>query len=172
MPNTEARKINKKISENEGNTVKETSSIRKYFKRVKGGYTCRNNRFLKLMETIPIKHRKPQDNSIPDVCKEKRQVYGRKHCEDCPYIDECPKKIEDRIPFLIRWMTDKYLDLRHCVHYPLRFSRSEGINAFHKTEEGNLLFLGTTKNAVDNELDLRNTVYDLIRINTLKEEGY
>ena len=126
MPNTEARKINDKLWARDGDTQKEQSEKDKYFKRVKGGYKCKNDGFLKLTETIPIKHRKPQKNDLRDVCKVKRQVYTKKHCEGCPYFDECPRKVEDRIPFLFRWMTDKFLDLRHRVHYPLRFSRSEG----------------------------------------------
>ena len=78
MPNTEARKENKKLKEKTGNTKKEKSSIKKHFKRVKGGYECRNGRFLKLLRIIPIKHRKPQDDSIPDICKTKRQVLWKK----------------------------------------------------------------------------------------------
>ena len=67
-------------------------------------------------------------------------------------------------------MTEKYLDLRHRKHYSLRFSRSECINGFHKTTSI-LNLVGTTLNAVNNELDLRNVIYHLTRINTLKEEG-
>lgn len=172
MPNTEARKENEKLRKKEGHSKKGKSSNGKQFKRVKGGYKCRNGKFLKFLGTIIIKHRKPQDNSVPDVCKIKRQVYGRKHCEGCPYIDECPQKIEERTPFLFRWMTEKFLDSRHRIHYSLRFSRSEGINGFHKTMESILKLIGTTPSAVNNELDLRNTTYHLTRINTLKEEGY
>ena len=103
------------------------------------------------MATIKIKHRKPQNNNLPDVCKSKRQIYKKKNCESCPFFDECPRKVEDRTPFLLRWMTDKFLDLRHQVHYSLRFSRSEGVNGFHKDQEGILKFVGTTINAVNNE---------------------
>lgn len=69
-------------------------------------------------------------------------------------------------------MTDKFLDLRHRVHYPLHFSRSEGVNGFHKNDIGIIKFIETTLNAVNNELDFRNYIYQLTRINTLKEEGY
>ena len=172
MPNTEARKANDKLRARDSDHKKEPSQKDKFFKRVKGGYSCKNNRFLKLMEIIPIKHRKLENNNLPNICKTKRHIYKRKHCEDCPFIDECPKKVEDRIPFLFRWMTEKFLDLRHRVHYPLRFSRSEGVNGFHKTDEGIIKFVGTTPNAVNNELDYRNVIYNLVRINTLKEEGY
>ena len=65
-------------------------------------------------------------------------------------------------------MTDKFLDLRHRVHYSLRFSRSEGVNGFHKTDEGIIKFVGTTPNAVNNELDFRDVIYNLVRINTIK----
>ena len=73
-------------------------------------------------------------------------------------FDECPKKVEDRIPFLFKWMIDKFLGLRHYVHYPLRFSRSEEINGFHKKDEEIIKFVGTTFNAVNNELDFRNNI--------------
>ena len=69
-------------------------------------------------------------------------------------------------------MTEKFLNLRHCVHYSLRFSRSEGVNGFHKNDDGIIKFVGTTPNAVNNELDFRNCIYHLTRIDTLKEEGY
>ena len=167
MPNTEARKENDKLRQKD---KKEKSSEKIEFNRVKGGYECEHGKFLKFLRTIAIKHRKPQDEDVPDVCKTKRQIYGRKHCEGCPDIEKCPQKIEDRIPFLNRWMTEKYLDLRHRKHYSLRFSRSECINGFHKTTSI-LNLVGTTLNAVNNELDLRNVIYHLTRINTLKEEG-
>ena len=61
-------------------------------------------------------------------------------------------------------MTDKFLDLRHCVHYSLRFSRSEGVNGFHKSDEGIIKFVETTPNAVNNELDFRDVIYNLVRI--------
>ena len=172
MPNTEARKANEKLRARDTDYEKEPSQKDKFFKRVKGGYLCKNDEFLKLMKIVPIKHRKPQNDDLPDVCKTRRNIYGRKHCEDCPFFDECPKIVEDRIPFLFVWMSEKFLDLRHRVHYPLRFSRSEGINAFHKNQNGIIKFVGTTLNAVNNELDLRDCVYNLIRINTLKEQGY
>lgn len=172
MPNTEARKANDKLRAQNGKNKKEPSQKDKFFKQVKGGYSCKNKRFLKLMDIIPIKHRKPENNDLPNVCITKRHIYKRKHCEGCHFLDECPKKVEDRIPFLFRWMTDKFLDLRHRVHYPLRFSRSEGVNGFYKNDDGIIKFVGTTPNAVNNELDFRNCIYHLTRIDTLKEEGY
>lgn len=172
MPNTEARKENEKLKTKDGEKEEKISIKNKFFNRVKGGYECKNGGFLKFIGSIHIKHRNPIDENLPDVCKTKRQVYKKKHCEGCPYFDECPQKVEDRIPYLFRWMTDKYLDSRRRIHYPLRLARSEGVNGFHKIDKSVLKFVGTTYSAVNNENNLRNSIYNLVRINTLKEQGY
>ena len=67
-------------------------------------------------------------------------------------------------------MTDRFLDKRRYVHYIPRFSRGESINGFHKTDLGVIKFVGTTLQAVENECDLRDTIFNLIRWNNLKEE--
>ena len=148
-------------------------SIRKYFKRVLRGYECNQGKFLGYKRSIAINHRKPlEDEDLPDVCKDERQIYYRKNCKGCPYENVCPKKIEDRKPFLLRWMTDRFFDKRRNVNYKDRFAISEGINGFHKTSDCIIKFVGTTLNAIENECDLRNAIYNLIRMETFKEEGY
>ena len=149
---------------------RKTKSIKKYFKRVLGGYMCNQKKFLRYKMSIPINHRKPQEEDLPDVCKKERQIYARKHCSGCKYEDVCPKKLEDRIPFLFKWMTDRFLDKRRQVNYQFRFSRGESINGFHKTDVGVIKFVGTTLQAVENECDLRDTIFNLTRWNNLKEE--
>ena len=69
MPNTEARKENKKLKAKDSDKEEKISINDKLFKRVKGGYACKNSGFLKFIRTIPIKHRKPTDENLPDVCK-------------------------------------------------------------------------------------------------------
>ena len=69
-------------------------------------------------------------------------------------------------------MTNKFLDKRYTIHYKSRFSRSEGINGFLKGDDGVLKLIGTTKNAVDNEIQLRNTIYNLTRLINLKDTAY
>ena len=59
-PSSEARKDNDKLRERDGHSKKETKSIRKYFKRVLGGYECNQGKFLEFKRSIPINHRKPQ----------------------------------------------------------------------------------------------------------------
>ena len=54
MPNTEARKANEKLRARDTDYEKEPSQKDKFFKRVKSGYLCKNDEFLKLMKIIPI----------------------------------------------------------------------------------------------------------------------
>ena len=61
-------------------------------------------------------------------------------------------------------MTEKFLNKRYKIHYKARFSRSEGINGFLKGDNGVLKLIGTTENAVNNEIQLRNTIYNLTRL--------
>ena len=63
-------------------------------------------------------------------------------------------------------------EIRYKIHYKTRFSRSEGINGFLKGDNGVLKLIGTTENAVDNEIQLRNTIYNLTRLINLKDTAY
>ena len=93
-------------------------------------------------------------------------------CNGCSRSENCIKKIEDRISDLIYEMTNKFLDKRHNIHYKSRFSRSESINGFLKGDDGILKLIGTTKYAVDNEIQLRNTIYNLTRLVNLTDTAY
>ena len=172
-PNTESREDNDTLRERSENSKKKTKSIRKYFTRIKGGYRCNQGRFLGFVESIAIKHRKPhKDDDLPDVCKVERQIYSRKSCPGCKYDEICPKKIEDRKAPLLKWATDKFLDKRRNIDYNRRAPISEGINGFHKTDDGSIRFVATTHNAAKTECNFRNAIYNLIRKETLIEEGY
>ena len=69
-------------------------------------------------------------------------------------------------------MTEKFLNKRYKIHYKDYFSRSEGINGFLKGDNGVLKLIGTTENAVNNEIQLRNTIYNLSRLINLKDTVY
>lgn len=69
-------------------------------------------------------------------------------------------------------MTEKFLDKRRNIYYKARFSRSEGINGFLKGDNGVLKLIGTTESAVNNEIQLRNTIYNLTRPINLKDTAY
>ena len=152
---------------------KRNDSNRKGFKRVKNGYTCPIGRFMRHLEPIKINHRKPHpDDNLPDICQKKRHIFKTYSCKGCSRSENCIKIIEDRISDLIFDMTNKFLDKRYNIHYKSRFSRSEGINGFLKGDDGVLKLIGTTKNAVDNEIQLRNTIYNLTRQVNLTDTAY
>lgn len=69
-------------------------------------------------------------------------------------------------------MTEKFLNKRYKIHYKAYFSRSEGINGFLKGDNGVLKLIGTTENVVNNEIQLRNTIYNLTRLINLKDTVY
>ncbi len=64
------------------------------------------------------------------------------------------------------------LDKRRNINYPQRFSRNEGINGFLKGDNEVLKLIGTTETAVNNEIQLRNTIYNITRLINLKDATY
>ena len=99
-----------------------------------------------------------------------KDITGKK-CKNCQYDSKCPTTIEDRKPFVLRWMTERFHDKRRNINYKDRMPVSEGINAYSKPE-GSKTLVATTPNAVDNECDLRNAIFNSIREITFLEEGY
>ena len=69
-------------------------------------------------------------------------------------------------------MTEKFLDEEYNIHYSGRFSWSEGINGFLKRDDRTLKFIGTIRNAINNELQIRNSIYNLTRLINLKDTAY
>ena len=64
--------------------------------------------------------------------------------------------------------TKKFLQLRYRKIYAKRLSRSESINGYYKGSDGTYKLVGTTDSAVDNEVNLKNALYNLIRYTTLR----
>ena len=60
-PSAKAREDNDKLKKQSGHPIKEKKSIRRYFARIMGGYMCNQGRKLWYSGSIPINHRKPQD---------------------------------------------------------------------------------------------------------------
>ena len=173
MPKRLSEAHNNKLRSEEGHEEKRKGSERKLFKRVKNGYICPMGRFMRLIKVKLVKHRKPHpDDGLPDNCKEKT-FYFQTNCEGCPNIENCKHKtLKEKTTGLLFQMTDKFLDKAWNIHYPERFSRSEGINGFLKGDNGVLKLIGTTENAVNNEIQLRNTIYNLTRLINLKDTAY
>lgn len=152
---------------------KNPENSKKKLRRVKNGYICRNNRFLELKEVKNINFRKKEVNQLSERMIEKKYIFESISCRGCPYIETCKfKRIEDRITPLQYEMIEKFTDKRYNKLYKLRFPISEGINGFIKSTNGIFKLISPNKKAADNEIMLRNTVYNLIRTVNLKGTAY
>ena len=174
MPKKLSEEHNNKLRHENGLEEKRKKSSKKDFKRVKNGYICPNNRFMRLIKVKTMKHRKPhKDDGLPDNCKTKRYFFETYSCEGCSNIENCKHKtLVIQSTDLNFEMTEKFLDKKYETHYQARFSRSESINGFLKGDNGVLKLIGTTDNAVNNEIQLRNTIYNLTRLINLKDTAY
>lgn len=174
MPKILAEAHNNELRREEGYEEKRKYSTKKDFKRVKNGYICSFDCFRRLIKVRLVKHRKPhKDDGLPDNCKTKKYVFETNSCNGCPNIQNCKhKRLIPHISDLIYQMTEKFLDKRCNIHYPASFSRSESINGFLNGDNGVLKLIGTTENAMNNETQLRNTIYNLTRLINLKDTAY
>ena len=174
MPKTLSKEHNNKLRRENDLEEKRKNSTRKGLKRVKNGYKYPHGRLIKFIKSIKINHRKPhKDDDLPDICKTKRFIIESHSCKGYPNVDNCKnKKLTDKISDLIFDITEKFLDKRRNIHYKFRFSRSEGINGFLKGDDGVLKLIATTETAINNEIQLRNTIYNLTRLINLKNTAY
>jgi len=152
---------------------KNPATSKKKFRRVKNGYICPFDRFLALKEVKSINFRKRDVSGLPEDLVEKRYIFESVSCCGCPYFETCKfKVIEERISPLKYAMIEKFTDKRSSKLYKQRFPISEGINGFFKSTNGIFKLLSSNKRAADNEIQLRNTVYNLIRTVNLKGTAY
>lgn len=174
MPKKLSEAHNNKLRQENEQEEKRKDSSKKDFERVKNGYICPEGRFMRLTKVKPIKHRKPhKDDGLPDNCRQKRYFFETNSCKGCSNIENCKNKtLVIQSTDLNFEMTERFLDKRRNIHYKYRFSRSEGINGFLKGDNGVLKLIGTTDNAVNNEIQLRNTIYNLTRLINLKDTAY
>lgn len=176
MPKSISQQVNNDFRKMRGLPMKfgkhpETS--KKKFRRVKNGYICPFNRFLELKEVKNIKFRKKDVSNLPERMIDKRYIFKCFSCRGCPHINGCKyKSIEERISPLQYEMIEKFTNKRYSKLYKQRFPISEGINGFIKSTNGIFKLISPNKKAADNEIMLRNTVYNLIRTVNLKGTAY
>jgi hypothetical protein len=118
--------------------------------------------------------KKNKKEGISDNCKEKEYIYICNKCKNCNYKKECIgddeyKIIKERMTELGYETTIKIFKKSNWDTYRKRFHVSEGINGYMKRTNGVLLLLGSSEAGINNEMYLRNTVYNLFRIKTLKD---
>ena len=190
MPKIVATFINNQFREKSGKTNKNKSTKVKY-ERVLNGYLCLDKRFMTFVNSfftqkskeeeieltyLPISscsmynwHRIYEIPKIPDILREKTFIFKRTHCKGCNKKSKCthnPLKV--KTTQLLMNATEKFLNLRYRKIYAKRLSRSESINGYYKGSDGTYKLVGTTDSAVDNEVNLKNALYNLIRYTNLR----
>ena len=152
------------LYEKEGiNTKDEVELNRKQLKRVYNAYQCKYGRLLKLV---------PNDNDKKnkDPHQKEKREYECEDCSGCPYMETCKfKHITEEITPFENDMTNKFTNERYLKIFRERFPKGEGINGFLKGPIGILLLLGTSEQAINNFINLRNALYNLTRLNTMIE---
>lgn len=176
MPKSIAQQVNNEIRKKENfepKLGKNPEKSKKNFKRVKNGYICPQGTFLKLIDEKEIDFRKKDVSDLPYELIGRRYIFGSSKCEKCECCETCVfQRIEERITPLQYEMIEKFTNKRYRNLYQQRFSISEGINGLLKRTNGIFKLISSNKKAVDNELMLRNTVYNLIRTVNLKGTAY
>ena len=176
MPKSISQQVNNDFRKIKGLPMKygknpETS--KKKFRRVKNGYICPFDRFIEFKSVNTINFRKKDVSHLPKRMIEKSYKFKSVSCSGCPYDDTCKhKSIEEMISPLQYEMIEKFTDKRYNKLYKQRFPISEGINGFIKSTNGIFKLISPNKKAADNELMLRNTLYNLIRTVNLKGTAY
>ena len=190
MPKIVAEYINNKNRENKG-IVNRNSSIKIKYERVKNGYLCLDKRFMKSLGCFEINKRKEEEikikyqpisscsihywhriyeiPEIPEILQEKTFKFARKHCKGCNFKDKCTHNplVVKTTPLLMK-ATEKFLNLKYRHIYAERFSRSESINGYYKGQSGICKLVGTTVTAVNNEVNLKNALYNLTLLTNKK----
>ena len=171
-----AQQINNEIRENndfDKKLGKDPEKSKKNFIRVKNGYICPKKEYLTLVDEKEVNFRKKDVSKLPYELVERRYIFESSKCATCEKCETCVfKRIEERITPLQYEMIEKLTNKRYKKIYQQRFFISEGINGFLKSTNGIFKLLCSSKNSVNNELQLRNTVYNLIRTVNLKGTAY
>jgi hypothetical protein len=112
---------------------------------------------------------------MPDLFKEKRFVHECLKCEDCPFKSRCieegetKKVIEEKTSTIKYRMANRFTYRQYINIYNKRYQRSESINGYHKGVKQVLLLVSTNELAATNEMNLRNTVYNMKRLKTIRD---
>jgi len=182
MPKIISRQNNNKLrAQNDLPTKEKNYNLKKYgkkdFTRVNNGYLCKKGYKLELNKIKPINSKTNNRKGISDSWKEQSYIHECQACTRCSIKDKCLqisefKTITDRVSPLKYEMTNKFTQQRYLNIYKERFHISEGINGYLKNTNGILHLIGSNKVAAKNEIQLRNTMYNLTRMKNLKGTAY
>ena len=137
-------------------------------------YVCPNERLISLDSKKLINSKYNRQPHIVGDLQEYSFKFSCKDCTCCPFVKKYGVKcncaeIEDRISMWMYKMTNEFAGGKYNEIYKDRFPTSECINGVHKTKNGILYLLCRDLTANQNEILFRGLLYNLKRINKLKE---
>lgn len=171
--NKNREKWNLQLKDGKKNMKKDNVS-KKQCIRIKDAYVCPNEQLISLDSKKLINSRYNRQSHIVGDLQEYSFKFTCKDCTDCPFVKKYGVKcncaeIEDRISMYMYKMTNEFAEGKYNEIYKDRFPTSECINGVHKTKNGILYLLCRDLTANQNEILFRGLLYNLKRINKLKE---
>ena len=171
--NKNREKWNLQLKDGKKNMKKDNVS-KKQCIRIKDAYVCPNEQLISLDSKKLINSKYNRQSHIVGDLQEYSFKFTCKDCTDCPFVKKYGVKcncaeIEDRISMYMYKMTNEFAEGKYNEIYKDRFPTSECINGVHKTKNGILYLLCRDLTANQNEILFRGLLYNLKRINKLKE---
>lgn len=170
--NKNRKKWNLQLKDGKNNKKKDNVS-KKQCIRIVDSYVCPFNRLITLDSHKLINGKYNQQSHITGDLMEYSFKFSCKDCSGCPFVEKYGEKckcaeIEDRISMFMYNMTNEFAEGKYNDIYKERLPNSECINGFHKTKDSILKLLCRDFTANQNEMLLRNLLYNIIRLKDLK----
>ena len=174
--NKSREKWNLQLKDGKKNMKKDNVS-KKQCIRIVDAYICPFERPITLDEYTLINGKYNKQSHITGDLREFSFKFSCKDCSGCPFVEKYGTKcncaeIEDKTSMFMYNMTNEFAAGKYNEIYKERFPNSECINGFHKTKDTILKLLCRNLTANQNEMLLRNLLYNIKRLKNLKGTYY
>ena len=174
--NKNRKKWKLQLKDGKKNMKKENVS-KKQCIRIEDAYICPFQRLISLDSCTLIDGKYNRQPHIVGDLREFSFKFSCKDCSGCPFLEKYGKKcncaeIEDRMSMIMYKLTNEFAVGKYNDIYKERFPTSECINGFHKTKDSILKLLCRDLTANQNEMLLRNLLYNIKRLKELKGTIY
>lgn len=157
--------------------MKKDNVSKKQCIRIVDAYICPFEQPITLDEYTLINGKYNKQAHITGDLREFSFKFSCKDCSGCPFVEKYGVKcncaeIEDKTSMFMYNMTNEFAAGKYNEIYKERFPNSESINGFHKTKDTILKLLCRNLTANQNEMLLRNLLYNIKRLKNLKGTYY
>ena len=155
------------------NNKKKDNVSKKQCIRIVDAYVCPFERLIEFDSYKLINGKYNKQSHITGDLREYSFKFSCKDCSGCPFVEKYGEKcncaeIEDRISMFMYKITNEFAEGKYNDIYKERLPNSECINGFHKTKDSILKLLCRDLTANQNEMTLRNLLYNIKRLKDLK----